>query len=423
MAVPFDLVAAAEKLLAQAKMLAAVRDSSEVANEEALRRSIAETARKIALETAPPLDIVKSDWFVLADVAAWNIFIDWKAFDHIPLEGHISIADLARALDAQESLVARISAQLLSTGKLLPGPTPHTLRHSRISPLFRTAHPVSALAAVAVGNGMKPCAHWPAYFAAHGRREPPGLAPTPFAFAWGRPDLPPWEVKALHPAYAALFTRCMRAREIVAGDTAVVGPRAVYDFSWVGVQAQAQAQGVQQGPAPVVVDVGGGLGQLLRDLLRDVRGLQPGQCVLQDRREVIEEAREVARRDGRLEGVRMMEHDFHEEQPVKGALVYILRRILLDYPDQLAVGILRRLAEALPADNPKARVLVIEARRLDVPTPENCNVDLFMLNLGGKLRDEAMLKDLAAAAGLSVMGYHASAREGDPTFVMECARA
>jgi hypothetical protein len=66
MAVPFDLVAAAEKLLAQAKMLAAVRDSSEVANEEALRRSIAETARKIALETAPPLDIVKSDWFVVS---------------------------------------------------------------------------------------------------------------------------------------------------------------------------------------------------------------------------------------------------------------------------------------------------------------------------------------------------------------------
>jgi hypothetical protein len=38
-------------------------------------------------------------------VAAWNIFIEWQAFDHIPLDGHISIADLARALDAQESLI------------------------------------------------------------------------------------------------------------------------------------------------------------------------------------------------------------------------------------------------------------------------------------------------------------------------------
>ena len=41
----------------------------------------------------------------MADVAAWNIFIDWKAFDYIPLDGHISIRDLALALDAEESLV------------------------------------------------------------------------------------------------------------------------------------------------------------------------------------------------------------------------------------------------------------------------------------------------------------------------------
>ena len=41
----------------------------------------------------------------MADVAAWNVFIDWKAFDHIPLDGYISICDLALALDAEESLV------------------------------------------------------------------------------------------------------------------------------------------------------------------------------------------------------------------------------------------------------------------------------------------------------------------------------
>jgi hypothetical protein len=63
-------------------------------------------------------------------------------------------------------------------------------------------------------------------------------------------------------------------------------------------------------------------------------------------------------------------------------LVYLLRRILLDYSDELAVGILRHLADALPADNPKARVIVIEARLLDTPMPQNRIVDLVMLNLG-----------------------------------------
>ena len=102
-------------------------------------------------------------------------------------------------------------------------------------------------------------------------------------------------------------------------------------------------------------------------------------------------------------------------------MVYLLRRILLDYSDELAVGILRHLADALPADNPKARVVVIEERLLDTPMPQNRIVDLVMLNLGGKLRNEAMFGELAAAAGLKTVGYYA--QEGDPICVYEFAKA
>ena len=104
-----------------------------------------------------------------------------------------------------------------------------------------------------------------------------------------------------------------------------------------------------------------------------------------------------------------------------GALVYLLRRILLDYSDTLATGILRRLAEALPVDNPKARVIIMEERLLEVPTPQNSVVDMVMLNLGGKLRNEAMFRELAAAAGLRLVGYYT--REEDSMSVVECARA
>lgn len=107
----------------------------------------------------------------------------------------------------------------------------------------------------------------------------------------------------------------MRAREMAGGNTVVVGPGALYDMAWVGVEAAAEAaRGDGVSVAPVVVDVGGGLGQLVREVVREVEGLGAGQCVLQDRREVIEEARGG---EG-LEGVVMMAHDFHEEQPVKG---------------------------------------------------------------------------------------------------------
>lgn len=167
---------------------------------------------------------------------------------------------------------------------------------------------------------MKPHAHWPEYFRTYGRREPAadpqsqesqGQGHTPFSFAWGHPELPPWEVKALYPSYASAFAKSMKSRQVVGGDTPVAGPGALCDLSWVGVEARKVGEG-----SAVVVDVGGGLGQLLKDVLRDVEGIRPGQCVLQDRKEVIEEARTGD--PGALEGVVMMEHDFHEEQPVKG---------------------------------------------------------------------------------------------------------
>lgn len=169
---------------------------------------------------------------------------------------------------------------------------------------------------MAVGNGMKPFAHWPEYFRLHGRREPAGQRDTPFSFGWGHAALPPWEVKALYPYYGGVFARSMRSRQIVGGDTVVKGQGALYDFGWV-----AEEEGA------VVVDVGGGLGQLVKDLLKGVDGLSAGQCVLQDREEVIQEAREG---EG-LEGVVMMEHDFHEEQPVKGEFtILVLARVALE---------------------------------------------------------------------------------------------
>ncbi|KAK3385268.1 O-methyltransferase-domain-containing protein [Podospora didyma] len=348
------------------------------------------------------------------DVACLDIFMEWKAFDKIPLDGSISYAELASAIDAQESLVARIAGLLISVGKLQADPNSplDRVQHSRISPLYRSKSMFGPLATVAVGNGMKPVSRWAEYFARYGRHEPRGQTHTPFSFAWGHPELPPWEVKALYPEYAIRFTKSMKSRQIVGGNMPVAGPSALYDMSWIGGEADKRK-------GPLVVDVGGGLGQLLRDVVTAVPGVSPERCVLQDRKEVIDEA--MAGGDEVIQQVTVMDHDFHTEQPVKGALVYLLRRILLDYSDELATGILRQLANALPADDEKARVIIMEERLLSTPVPANRIVDIFMLNLGGKLRNEKTFGEIARTAGLKVVKFYA--REGEPTCVVECAKA
>ncbi|KAK4118670.1 S-adenosyl-L-methionine-dependent methyltransferase [Parathielavia appendiculata] len=412
----FDLALAAESLRDDVRRLARINATMHPHEAEdnaaELRRRIAKTAKQIAFETAPRMDVVKDDWIVLGSVAAWNIFIDWRAFDRIPLDGYISISDLARLLNAQESL-PEYPPSSSPPANSSPAPSP-TLTHSRISPFYIGTNPLSDTCIVAVGNAMKPFSQWPEYFRAYGRREPVGPGFTPFSFGWGHAPLPPWEVKVLYPLYASAFMRTMRSKQIAGGDMVLTGEEALCDLEWVGIEALTMDEN-----AAVVVDVGGGLGQLIHLVLRDVVGLLPRQCVLQDRREVIEEARAELMRHG-LDEVVVMEHDFHHEQPIKGALVYLLRRILCDYSDEMATGILRRLAEALPADKPNARVIIIEERLLEVPTPENCIVDLVMMNLGGMLRNYDKYREIVAAAGLTVVGYHI--QDGNPICAVECVK-
>lgn len=95
----------------------------------------------------------------------------------------------------------------------------------------------------------------------------------------------------------------------------LVGLEALHDFTWLGEEAQSRGK-----DEAVVVDVGGGLGQLLKDVITTVPGVQASQCVLQDREDVIAQAVKVG--DEVLGDVVKVGHDFHGEQSVKGEFLF-----------------------------------------------------------------------------------------------------
>lgn len=76
--------------------------------------------------------------------------------------------------------------------------------------------------------------------------------------------------------------------------------------------------------------------------------------IVQDVAEVIEQAREAIP-DPFGGVITTLVADFFEPQTVKGAEVYVLRKVLHDWPDELAIGILQQL---VPALKPGARVLI-----------------------------------------------------------------
>jgi SAM-dependent methyltransferase len=144
-----------------------------------------------------------------------------------------------------------------------------------------------------------------------------------------------------------------------------------------------------------IVDVGGGEGSLLRAALRR----HPAATgVLLEMPHVIEFARRAI--DGAQEASRaeFVAGDFFAEVP-PGGDVYVLKKVLHDWPDEPAAVILRSVRDALAEG---ARVLLVEHVVPPGDQPSFAKLlDLLMLvYAGGRERTEDEFRRLLAAAGL-----------------------
>lgn len=192
-----------------------------------------------------------------------------------------------------------------------------------------------------------------------------------YAGVAGRPF---WEDLAASPARAAAFDAAMEAH--VAWFAADI----VRCFDWHGVRH--------------VVDVGGGAGRLLTELLRAHPGLRG---TLVDVPATTEAAARAIAAHGLSGRCQVVPGSFFDPLP-GGGDVYLLRNVLHDWDDDRAAAILRRCAEAA---RPGGRVLIAETA--EESRSQSTALDLRMLVLlGGRERTRAELAGLAAAAGMDV---------------------
>jgi SAM-dependent methyltransferase len=158
-----------------------------------------------------------------------------------------------------------------------------------------------------------------------------------------------------------------------------------------------------------VVDVGGGTGSLLAEILRahpSVRG------TLVDLPSVVARSGEVFEAAGVRERVSVAGQSFFEPLPA-GADLYLLKSVLSDWPDREAVAILRRCAEAA---KPAGRVVLLNGVSPDEDGPGYPAL-LMMVLVGGKDRTLAEFRELARTAGLEVSS---AGRQASGRFLVEC---
>ena len=200
--------------------------------------------------------------------------------------------------------------------------------------------------------------------------------------------LPFWEDLEAHPDIAASFDALMGPLGHGTPD-----PEVLVTGGWEEVKT--------------VVDVGGGTGALLAELLRARPGIQG---ILVDLPGTVARASAILQEASVSERVRTVGQSFFNPLPA-GADLYILKSILNDWPDPEAMQILSRCAEAArPGGRVVILVGVIPDDRVSTLSPE-------MVLLGGKERTLSEFREFVPLAGLTVQ---AAGRLRSGRFGVEC---
>lgn len=201
--------------------------------------------------------------------------------------------------------------------------------------------------------------------------------------------LPFWEDLAAHPDIRASFDALMGPQGHGAPD-----PHVVLHDGWDAVRR--------------VVDVGGGTGVMLAAILQSRPGVRG---TLVDLPAAVARSSAVFESAGVADRAAAVGQSFFEALPA-GADLYLLCKVINDWPDAEAIAILSRCADAA---RPAGRIVVMGGVSADA---RSGRLSIEGVLLGGRNRDVPAFRSLAASAGLEVV-----AADGQPPsgrFVVEC---
>lgn len=177
---------------------------------------------------------------------------------------------------------------------------------------------------------------------------------------------------------------------------------AMFDASMRNHQSDALAEMVVAcsiGVSDTVVDVGGGDGALLHEVLRQHPGVQG---ILLDTPAVIGRAAERYRSVAGMDRCVFHGGDMFSKVPA-GADVYLLKHVLHDWENSQCERILASCREAMSIDS---RLIVIELPMGGVHARHDGWRDLSMMVIGGRERVFAEYEDLLRKSGMTVAARH-----------------
>ncbi|KAL4740462.1 S-adenosyl-L-methionine-dependent methyltransferase [Aspergillus similis] len=241
------------------------------------------------------------------------------------------------------------------------------------------------------------------YFENRGYRSPEDAYDGPFQFAYGTSEhYFDWLKK--NPESQHAFNVTMTATEQDGADY------------WFDVYPVRETLSSPDPDRVLLVDIGGGVGHTLAALKRRFPDLS-GRLILEDLPQVIDDIKEPL--SGNISAIK---YDMFEPQPIRGAKMYYMRRVLHDWPDKQALMALSHIREAMAEDS----VLIIHDYTLpnghDGPDvlPFAAIVDFQLMELmSSHERTQQQWVALLEKAGLRVVKIHKGQSNALPSALFE----
>ncbi|KAE8391672.1 S-adenosyl-L-methionine-dependent methyltransferase [Aspergillus alliaceus] len=316
------------------------------------------------------------------ETAVIRTLLSLDVLQTIPTTGSISLQDLAVATETQASLLERLLRVVTRTGFLIR--ENGTYRHTHTSLAY--AGQIGALFAPCYDEGIRALIRLPEYLSVKDKEEAKSARHSPFTWNEGQEGKSTFEILSTMPARTeAIHTLAMNVQHL--------RPYTGF-FDYAKLVSEDRER-------PVFVDVGGGNGHVIKEVLQAFPQIRPEQCVLEDRAETLE----LARTTGLLPaGVQLLEHDYLTRQPISNAKAYHLRAVAYNLADAELVQLLKQIVPVMGTDS---KVLIAEnILSDDNGTAFSTVSDMIMLCIGGKERTERNFREVLDQAGLAIDSIH-----------------
>lgn len=357
------------------------------------RSEIIGKAKEVQHVLTDPQDLPMQVAAKMAELSMLRVVCEIDLLKYFPSSGCISASALAGSAGVQPALLMRILRMLAGTGYI-----------------SQNLEDLEQFSLTNLSRGLRGGQTWFdfMYSLLMGRRtfhkfltdsnvpeykpltEPTDPRYCPSTYEINALGTPYWEALYQDPEFVKMAQKAFTSME---KNNPIIG---TYDFGNLAKDS---------GDRLILVDIGGGQGQSIRQILAAYPHLDPSKFMLQD----LEGPIAFCSQSKVLpDSTPKIVHDFFTPQPeaAKDAKAYLLRRIIHDWADEVCIKILKNIAAAMAEDSVVLIADVVLSERVAEKDLSLLTSDWIVMSIAGKERTAKGFASLFDAAGLELVEIH-----------------